>query len=144
MTKALVTLAVVLCVAVVCGQDQAETEKKALHGNWDAVAFEEDGKQARARLLETLSCSFMNNEFVWRLEGTVQLKGTYKLKPEKKPKEIDLFDPDRKAKFVGIYEIQGGTLKIRFHQDKQPRPKEFTTEKGTRDHFLLVLKRAKK
>ncbi len=141
-----VTLALGLPVAGVCAQQNAD-DTKQLQGVWKAVAYEESGKKAigaRARLLEGMSWQFTGDQFIRRMEGQIDSQGTYKIDPSKKPKEIDLFDPQRKAHFVGIYELQGDTLRIRFNVRADTRPTAFTTEKGTRDHFLLVLERSKK
>jgi len=141
------TLIVVGLTLALSGMPHAiDKAKKNLQGLWMAVAAEESGKKAigpRARLLEGMSWEFKGGEFVWRMEGHVELKGAYKINSSKKPKEIDLFDPQRKVHFVGIYELQDGALKIRFNADVDPRAKQFTTEKGTRDHFLLTLERSK-
>ncbi|MCI0377519.1 MAG: TIGR03067 domain-containing protein [Gemmataceae bacterium] len=136
-----------LSIALAGAQEAVEKEKKNLQGLWTAVGHEEDGKKAigpRARLLDGMSWEFKGDAFIWRAEMHIELQGTYKIDPGKKPKQIDLADPDRrKANYVGIYEVEGDTLRIRFHEDKEARPKTFTTEKGTRNHFLLVLKRPK-
>ncbi|MCI0641493.1 MAG: TIGR03067 domain-containing protein [Gemmataceae bacterium] len=136
-----------LFIALAGAQEAVDKEKKNLQGVWIAEAFEESGKKAigpRARLLDGMSWEFIGDKFIWRMEGHIEIQGTYKIDPGKKPKQIDLADPDRrKAKYVGIYEVEGESLKIRFHEDKEARPKAFTTEKGTRNHFLLILKRSK-
>jgi uncharacterized protein (TIGR03067 family) len=144
--RVLVTLALGLTVAVACAHEDAD-DKQKLQGVWKAAAFEESGKEAkgaRARLLEGMSWEFKGDVFVWRMEGQIESKGTYGIDPSKQPKAIDLFDPQRKIHCVGIYEFQGDTLKIRFNDSADGRPKAFTTEKGTRDHFLLVLERCRK
>lgn len=138
----LMPLAVGLTVAV-AGAHQDADDKKNLQGVWKAVAFEESGKQAMPRLLESISWEFKGDDFIWRMEGHIELQGNYTIDQRKKPKEIDLFEPKSKVKFVGIYDIENGQLKLRFHSDKEARPGTFTTAKETRDHFLLVLKRPK-
>lgn len=142
----LVSTALVLAVTVVHAQQNPD-DGKELQGAWKAIAFEQSGKEAkgaRIRLLEGMSWEFRGGEFAWRMEGQIQSKGVYKINPSQSPKEIDLFDSQRKIRSVGIYELQGGTLRIRFNGDGDPRPKAFTTEKGTRNHFLIELERPQK
>jgi uncharacterized protein (TIGR03067 family) len=128
-------------------EEFVEKEKTKLEGAWVAVAFEQSGKKAegaRARLLEGMSWEFKGDEFTWRMEGKIEMTGSFKINAAKTPKEIDLLDSKRKATCVGIYEIEGETLRIRFHLDKDARPEAFTTKEGARGHILVVLNRTKK
>ena len=65
---------------------------------------------------------------------------TFTLDSTKKPKAIDV-DMDG-TPGVGIYSLEGDTLKICHSEGKDARPTEFATKEGTKNS-LLVLKRAK-
>src|SRR5262245_15659441 len=71
-------------------------------------------------------------------------EGTYKLDASKVLKTLDatgIVLPRKKAQtFLGIYEIQGDTLRWCVDNTKQERPTEFRTGEGK---YLLVLKRVK-
>ncbi|MCS6896462.1 MAG: TIGR03067 domain-containing protein [Nitrospira sp.] len=143
-----VSLVLGLSAAVACAQVENEDHKK-LQGIWKAVAFEEDGKEAKpngpgARLLEGMSWEFKGDQCVCRMEGQIEFHGTFKIDPGKNTKEIDVYDSKRKLELVGIYELQGNNLKIRLNNKADGRPKTFTTMEGTHDQFLFVLERSKK
>jgi uncharacterized protein (TIGR03067 family) len=70
---------------------------------------------------------------------------TYKLDTSKKPAEIDLTITNGVFKgktYPGIYQLDGGTLKLCRNQPGQKRPTEFASKKGS-DTMFLVLKRVK-
>ncbi len=126
-------------------KDPVKEEVKKLEGTWQAVAFAESGRQAPPTLTDTMTWTFQGNRFTWRFsKDKVEMDGTYTINPGKKPKQIDLADKETDYKGVGIYALDGDTLKIRFHQAGDPRPIKFSTRRGTSDQFLLILKRVKK
>jgi uncharacterized protein (TIGR03067 family) len=73
-------------------------------------------------------------------------KGTLKLDATKNPKTIDAL-PDGPAgkmgPILGIYEIDGDTLKLCFAAPGMERPKDFTCKAGS-GHTLTVWMREKK
>src|SRR5205823_4754039 len=67
----------------------------------------------------------------WTLDyGSGEIEGTLKIDAAKKPKTIDLSmnGEDR----LGIYEIDGDTLKICYNDPGEERPKEFKSKEDTK------------
>ena len=72
--------------------------------------------------------------------------GTQKLDPSKSPKTIDVTVTEglnKGAVMLGIYEINGDTLKVCFDPEGKKRPTEFKSASGSAD-FVNVHKRVKK
>ncbi len=129
------------------GPDDAPKEQAKLEGTWHAVAGEQAGRKhddAREHFLV-----FHGNTFTMRRGDMVMLKGTYKIDPAKKPREIDLTvteGPDvMKGKTSpGVYELEGDTLKwASGTPGGTERPKEFGSTAGT-PFMLITLKRQTK
>ena len=72
--------------------------------------------------------------------------GTQKLDPSKSPKTIDVMMTEglkKGAVMLGIYEIDGDTLRVCFDEEGKKRPTEFKSPAGSQT-FVNVHKRAKK
>ena len=72
--------------------------------------------------------------------------GTQKLDPSKSPKTIDVTmteGPSKGTVMLGIYEIDGDTLKVCFDPHGKKRPTEFKSAPGSQT-FVNVHKRVKK
>jgi uncharacterized protein (TIGR03067 family) len=74
----------------------------------------------------------------------VELHHRFRLDPSRKPKTIDLTDPDdaRKQAVLGLYELDGDTLRLCFpSRPGRERPKALEAKERT-DTYLLTFKRA--
>jgi uncharacterized protein (TIGR03067 family) len=73
-------------------------------------------------------------------------KGSYRLDPSKKPKQIDLLGDMGTVQAQGIYELEKDHLKLCWDRQfkTQGRPTKFVGAKEGNDPFLLVLIREKK
>ena len=72
--------------------------------------------------------------------------GIQKIDPTKSPKTIDVTmteGPNKGAIMLGIYEIDGDTLKVCFDAEVKKRPTEFKSPAGS-ETFVNVHKRVKK
>jgi uncharacterized protein (TIGR03067 family) len=121
--------------------DKAD-DAKQLQGSWMVVSAEAPDEQGKELLEAKLS-----------IEGDVfTLKNSkreetinFRLDPGKKPKQIDFIDKNKEAVALGIYSLEGDTLKLCWGKTSQTkdRPTEFAT-KANGDLVFLVLKRDKK
>jgi uncharacterized protein (TIGR03067 family) len=68
-------------------------------------------------------------------------EASYKIDADKKPKLFDLTLPNGE-KMVGIYDLDGDTLKIALSEKGDMRPKDFDGKADPNNH-VLVLKRDK-
>jgi uncharacterized protein (TIGR03067 family) len=135
--------AVMLCsFGAVNGQ-----EKNPLQGNWIVVQTERGGRKPPAEFLKTLKVVIKGDKLEMS-DAKRGETGVFKLDPAKKPKEIDLVFSEGpqgnvKRTALGIYELDGETLKLAWRKDGGPRPTEFSSIPGERTSELLILKRAK-
>ncbi|MCE9531583.1 MAG: TIGR03067 domain-containing protein [Planctomycetes bacterium] len=119
---------------------------KKLIGVWEGYAVEGKGEKpdrgpVHIRLTITadkMSAIDLNN-------GDKDMgNGTYKVDASKPKKELDangvVLPGKRERKFLGIYELNGDTLKWCVDNRSQGRPEELQTVRG---NFLLILKRKK-
>jgi uncharacterized protein (TIGR03067 family) len=126
------------------GQEKADP----LEGNWSVVAFQRGGRKPPEELLPTLKVVIKGNTLRISDDKGKGEGAIFKLDRAKKPHEIDLVfkegpkeDVERTA--LGIYELDGDSLKLAWRKDGGPRPTEFASIKGERTSEFLVLKREK-
>lgn len=124
-------------VAVALAQDAGEADKKALQGEWDVVAFYEDGKKAD-RGEKKMKLVIKGDELIPYEDGKAEDPAKFVIDAGKTPKLIDITETKGAKKTMkGIYELKGDGLKIAVGE--KDRPKEF----GDEDVIWLELKRAK-
>ncbi len=69
----------------------------------------------------------------------------YKVDPSKKPREIDISRPEGSGMpALGIYAIDGDTLKLCYGGAGDARPDAFASEVGSKCFFLTLKREAKK
>lgn len=73
------------------------------------------------------------------------IKGSFKLDPTKKPKTIDMtfpaaLDAKEDQKVLGIYELEGDTLRLCYGPDRGKRPTELNSKAGSK-RSVIVFKR---
>jgi uncharacterized protein (TIGR03067 family) len=117
-------------------------DKAALQGAWKIASFETTkGKDAN---FEGAMLEFdkEGKNLTFTFNGQTK-KGTFKLNPAGKPKEIDIKPADEDKTFEGIYQVEKDTLKICLATDiNDGRPSEFAPKEG-KNFALIVLERAK-
>jgi uncharacterized protein (TIGR03067 family) len=122
----------------------AGTEQDRLVGNWTTVSGQEDGKALPAEKVKGSRVVIAKDHMTVHEENNQKRVLTYKLNAGATPRQIDMTTTegsDKGKTSLGIYSLQGETLKICFAQPGQDRPKDFTTKEGSKS-MMFVLKRA--
>jgi uncharacterized protein (TIGR03067 family) len=115
----------------------------ALQGTWTLAAMEVDGQEVPAAKLQGTTLTIRDNQY--SLQTGKQLHQVeITLRPGKSPKEIDMkfLDGANKDRVgLGIYHIEGDTMKIcRGLDPQQERPQQFKTS-GQINYFVMVWQR---
>ncbi len=153
MRSALVTLFCALGLVVSGGtstraDDKADVEKdlKKFHGVWTFESVEAAGKKASAADFKGVTVTFTGDKYTVKKGDDVIQVGRQKLDPSQSPKAIDVTITEglnKGAVLLGIYEIDGDTLKVCFDEEGKKRPTEFKSAPGSQT-FVNVHKRVKK
>jgi uncharacterized protein (TIGR03067 family) len=153
MRIALVTLhcALVLTASGGAGtlaDDKADLKKevKKFQGTWTFESSEAGGKKLPADQLKGLILTFVGDKHTVKKGDEVIQAGIQKLDPSSSPKAIDVTlteGVNKGAVMLGIYEIDGDTLKVCFDAEGKKRPTQFKSAPGSAT-FVNVHKRLKK
>jgi uncharacterized protein (TIGR03067 family) len=151
-----IVLVTLLCTLVITASggtgtragDKADVAKelKKFHGVWTFASVEAGGKKAPADDLKGLTITFADDRYTVKKGDEVIQVGTQKLDPSKSPKAIDVKITEglnKGAAMLGIYEIDGDTLKVCFDEQGKKRPTEFRSPADSAT-FVNVHKRVKK
>jgi uncharacterized protein (TIGR03067 family) len=137
-------LFVAMLVGLVAGadgkKDDAKADQERLKGTWTIVSIERDGKANENAVGGKVT--FDGDTMTFKVKDN-EHKGTFKLDPTKKPRQIDLTPGDgpEKDKVVeGIYSLKKDELKICIAHPGNERPKDFESKEGS-GHSLVTLKR---
>ena len=136
----LIPIALVFVAAEPAGKDA-----ERIQGTWEFVSAERSGKDEAISRENPLEMSFQAETFRFHLPAGANRLQSYKLHPEKSPKEIDWLLGGKQGiekPILGIYELDGNSLKICWGRQDGERPKEFDTKRGGGD-WLWVMKRQK-
>ena len=125
-------LTVGLLVAADAKDDAVKKDMDALQGKWQLVSLDRDGKSAdvpkdAVRVIKDDTYSISPRP-------GVTINGTFKIDPTAKPKTIDITQTsgDNKGKTsLGIYDLDGDTLKIAWAPPGKDRPTEFKSADGS-------------
>lgn len=121
-------------------------EVQKFQGTWRFESSEAGGQALPADVLKGLVLTFEGAKHTVKMGDEVIQVGTQKIDPSKSPKAIDVTlteGPSKGTTMLGIYEIDGDTLKVCFDPSGQKRPTEFKSQAGS-GNFVNVHKRAKK
>jgi len=128
--------------------DTADLEKelKNFQGIWNIESSVTGGTEISADQLKGFILIFEGDKHTLKFGDKVFQVGTLKLDPSKSPKTIDVTmteGPDKGTTMLGIYEIDGDTLRVCFDPQGKKRPTEFKSAAGSQN-FVNVHKRVKK
>jgi uncharacterized protein (TIGR03067 family) len=142
-----VSLAAVLILVSAGGaQDAAKKEMPQLEGEWSMVSGQANGQAMPQELVRTGKRVAKDGVTTISIGGKVFFKAKFSIDPAKKPKAIDYAmteGPTKGKTQLGIYELDGDTVKFCFAAPGGERPTDFTAKEGSQ-RTLSVWKRDKK
>jgi uncharacterized protein (TIGR03067 family) len=141
----LIAVCFFLLVANAAQDDLAKKDLDRLQGVWRLTSLVSDGKPIPEKDVKGV-ITIKANKWIEVDSGGTTVESTIKLDPSKKLKAIDitpLSGHDKGLLYLGIYSIEGDTLKIYVKNagGDTERPNEF---KAVRNVNLLVLQREKR
>ncbi len=149
--KAVVVAMVMLVIAADTPNDEsASKEIEKLQGKWKSESAVIDGKKPdnttewTVLVLAENRISWERSVLMGNMGRTGVVKYTYKIDPDKKPKEIDLTWAEfaNKGKVqLGVYRLEDNTLEICVSPIDKERPKSLESKEAS-GHTFLILKRA--
>ena len=116
-----------------------------LQGEWSMVSGSADGSAMPDAMRETAKRVCKGDETTVTVGGQLFMKAKFTIDPSRKPKTIDyqmIDGPTKGKKQLGIYELQGDTVKFCFGSPGSERPPDFTSKSGD-GRTLSVWKRQK-
>ncbi|HMF19869.1 MAG TPA: TIGR03067 domain-containing protein [Gemmataceae bacterium] len=116
----------------------------AIQGTWLPEAAELAGKVFSDKVRKTIKLVVKGDKYTVTVGDKID-KGTAKLNPSAKPKELDIIGtdgPNKGRTILAIYERNGDTLRICYDLGGKNRPTEFKTREGSK-LFLVTYKREK-
>ena len=126
--------------------DAVKKDMTQLQGEWSMVSGEIDKQPMPEALLKGSKRVAKGDETTVTIGGMLFMKAKFTVDPSKKPKTIDYMMTEGLTKGktqLGIYELDGDTVKFCFAKPGQDRPPEFVTKEGS-GRTLSVWKREKK
>ncbi len=135
-SQGILLLAAVGPAAPIHADDPAPTKAERLEGRWKVVALESDGRKATAAELEAMKdggWTFKDAE-VSIEDPNAPGKSSFKIDPDKSPKQIDLIGlegPQKGKTMEGIYRLEGKRLTVCVRDVAaagKGRPTEFVTK----------------
>jgi uncharacterized protein (TIGR03067 family) len=139
-------IAVLVLIGVAGAQETTKKEMAQLEGEWSMVSGEADGMAMPQEFVRTGKRTAKNGETTIHMGGRVYFKAKFTIDPSAKPKAIDYTmteGPTQGKIHLGIYELDGDTVKFCFAAPGKERPTNFTAIAGSQ-RTLSVWKRVKK
>lgn len=130
----LVGLMIFTCAinTALAGEDEAvKKDTVALQGKWSMVSGERDGQPLPPSMLSSSKRVAEGDQVTVTIDGELFLKARFTIDPSKRPATIDyaVTEGIHKGKTqLGIYELDGDTVKFCFCTPGKPRPSDFTTK----------------
>jgi uncharacterized protein (TIGR03067 family) len=127
-------------------QDAVKKEMALLDGEWSMVSGMASGQAMPPDLAKTGKRTAKDGETSITMGGQIYFKAKFTIDPTKKPKTIDYAmtaGPTAGKTHLGIYELDGDTVKFCFAAPGKERPTDFTAKEGS-ERTMSIWKRDKK
>jgi uncharacterized protein (TIGR03067 family) len=127
-------------------EDPVKEELVKLAGTWQLVSSKKDGAEAPEEEVKLTKIVIAADRYAIERSGKTIEEGRVQIDPTKRPRTIDIYPTEPKAKVeLGIYEWDGDNnirICITHPGSAQVRPSLFSTVKGT-GHVMSVCRREK-
>jgi uncharacterized protein (TIGR03067 family) len=146
--KAVLLPAAAFALAAILARSEEPARGPAakLLGTWTIASGEKDGQKEPAERLKGTEVQITKDTIiVTGRDAAHSYKASYKLDLKHRPHAITmkaLDGPDKGKPALGIFQLEGDTLKLCYALPGERSPEDFTTRPGSR-HMLFILKRAK-
>src|SRR2546423_7567518 len=135
-------LATSLTLCSVRGEDKKPTDSdlQKLQGEWTMISGLADGSAVSEQMLQSSKRVCKGDETTVIVGGQLIMRAKFKIDASKKPKTIDydvLEGPAKGGKMLGIYELEGDTVKFCFGAPGNERPAAFSSQLGERRTFSV-------
>lgn len=121
-------------------EDDPAREIEKLQGTWKTVLMVIDGREVPREEIEFRQVVITGNQYVVSDGNTTIQRGSFRLDPSVRPRRIDTTPadgPNQGKVDRGIYELDGGTLRLCHAPPDRDRPAEFSAPKGTGRWLVL-------
>ena len=142
--KSIIIICSLLACVATAGRSEdkkaQETDLQKLQGEWKMISGLADGYAVPEEMLRTSSRVCKADETTVVVGGQLIMKARFTLDSAKKPKTIDYSILEGSAKgnkLLGIYELNGDTVKFCFAANAADRPTNFSSQLGDRRTFSV-------
>ncbi len=144
MTRALLVLLAAGALATAdAPADESKKDLERMQGDWACDSYVVDGMKLPDDDAQAYFRTIKGDTYTVARFQKVLGKGTIKLDASQRPGAIDALPAGRDKPLLGIYEFDGGRMKLCFAGPGKGRPTAFTSEAGS-GHTLTVWVREKK
>jgi uncharacterized protein (TIGR03067 family) len=144
--RVILFIAALALVGAAGAQDAVKKEMSQLEGEWSMVSGEANGQALSKEMVASAKRVAKDGETTITFGGKLYFKAKFSIDATKKPKAIDYEmteGPTKGKTQLGIYELEGDTVKFCFAAPGKDRPTEFTAKEGSQ-RTLSVWSRDKK